>query len=53
MSFSVNPEHVRTFANKLENLSKEAPEATAYVGQHLDIGYADARLFATIASPWK
>ncbi|MGH3518592.1 MAG: type VII secretion target [Haloechinothrix sp.] len=49
MSFSVDPEHVRTFANKLENLSKEAPEATTYVGQHLDIGYADARLFATIA----
>ncbi len=50
MSFSVEPDYVRAFARKLEFLGAEAPEAASYVGQHLDIGYSEARLFATIAN---
>ena len=49
MSFSVDPQYLRTFAGELDHLSDEAPEAKTYVGRYLDIGYSDARLFATIA----
>lgn len=49
MSFSVEHHSVRTFADTLGGLADEAPNAANYVREHLDIGYADARLFATIA----
>lgn len=50
MSFAVDPDYVRAFAKKLETLSEEAPRAATYVSKHLDIGYSEARLFATIAN---
>lgn len=49
MSFRVDEQYVRRLARKVDDLGTEAPAATEYVQKYLDIGYAEARLFATVA----
>ncbi|WP_016701560.1 type VII secretion target [Actinoalloteichus spitiensis] len=50
MGFEARTDSIRSFADRVDGLGQDVPNATSYINTHLDIGYADARLFATIAA---
>jgi hypothetical protein len=48
VSFTVNHESVRSFAGTLGDLTDDADRAVGYAREHLGIGYAEGRMFATV-----
>lgn len=48
MSFTVNHDAVRTFAGTVGGLTDDADKAVGYAREHLGIGYAEGRMFATV-----
>ena len=48
MSFTVNHEAVRSFAGTIGGLTDDADRAVGYGREHLGIGYAEGRMFATV-----
>ena len=48
MSFTVNHESVRSFAGTVAVLTDDADRTVRYAREHLGIGYAEGRMFATV-----
>ena len=47
--FKADPEAIGAFADDMQALNTDANSAKTYAEDHLDIGHADTRIFATIA----
>lgn len=48
MGFKADPEDIHRFGTNVSGLSSDAAQARTYAQTWLDIGYADARMFATV-----
>ncbi|MEV4347327.1 hypothetical protein AB0J83_22970 [Actinoplanes sp. NPDC049596] len=48
VSFTANHDQIHSFATTIGGLTDDADEAVNYTREHLGIGYADGRMFATV-----
>lgn len=50
MTFAVVPKDVADYASQVADLASQAQKAATYLAEHLDIGYAQGRMFATVVA---
>jgi hypothetical protein len=48
VSFAANHDAIRSFAGAIGGLTDDADQAVSYTHEHLGIGYAKGRMFATV-----
>lgn len=50
MTFTVYPDDVEGYVGALTDLAPQAQQAQQYLGDHLDIGFAQGRMFASVVA---